>query len=88
MRYIGSPFYFSFTEIAKGMSMASPNSAVTAAGSVYFMDRGEFYIYAGSVKRLPCPVLSTVFDDFDIRRDIRFSQDLIQISQKYGGYII
>tara|TARA_R110002033_G_scaffold158390_1_gene194505 strand:- start:363 stop:2762 length:2400 start_codon:yes stop_codon:yes gene_type:complete len=66
MRYIGSPFYFSFTEIAKGMSMASPNSAVTAAGSVYFMDRGEFYIYAGSVKRLPCPVLSTVFDDFDI----------------------
>ena len=65
MRYIGSPFYFSFAEVAKGMSMASPSAAVAASGSVYFMDRGEFYIYAGSVQRLPCPVLSTVFDDFD-----------------------
>ena len=65
MRYIGSPFYFSFTETAKGMSMASPNAAVNAGGTVYFMDRGAFYTYTGTAQRLICPVLGTVFDDFD-----------------------
>ena len=65
MRYIGSPFYFSFTETAKGMSMASPNAAVNAGGTVYFMDRGAFYTYTGTAQRLACPVLGTVFDDFD-----------------------
>ena len=65
MRYIGSPFYFSFTEVAKGMSMVSPNAAVNAGGTVYFMDRGAFYTYSGTAQRLVCPVLGTVFDDFD-----------------------
>ena len=65
MRYIGSPFYFSFTETAKGMSMVSPNAAVNAGGTVYFMDRGAFYTYSGTAQRLVCPVLGTVFDDFD-----------------------
>ena len=65
MRYIGSPFYFSFTETAKGMSMVSPNAAVNAGGTVYFMDRGAFYTYTGTAQRLVCPVLGTVFDDFD-----------------------
>ena len=66
MRYIGSPFYFSFTEVAKGMSMISPNAAVNADGKIYFMDRGGFYLYTGTAQRLPCPVLTTIFDDFDL----------------------
>ena len=65
MRYVGSPFYFSFTEVARSISMISPNAAVNANGTVYFMDRGAFYRYAGSVQKLPCPILTTVFDDFD-----------------------
>ena len=65
MRYTGSPFYFSFTEAAKGMSIVSPNAAVNAGGTVYFMDRGAFYTYTGTAQRMVCPVLGTVFDDFD-----------------------
>ena len=65
MRYVGSPFYFSFTEAARGMSMVSPNAAVNANGRVFFMDRGSFYSYTGTAQKLSCPVLSTVFDDFD-----------------------
>ena len=65
MRYVGSPFYFSFTEVARGMSMVSPNAAVNANGRVFFMDRGSFYTYTGTAQKLSCPVLSTVFDDFD-----------------------
>ncbi len=65
MRYVGSPFFFSFTEIARGMSMISPNAAVNANGRVFFMDRGSFYMYTGSVEKLECPVLTTIFDNFD-----------------------
>ena len=71
MRYIGSPFYFSFTEVAKGMSMISPNAAVNANGAVFFMDRGAFYTYTGTAQRLPCPVLGTVFDDFDLDQSFK-----------------
>jgi hypothetical protein len=66
MRYVGSPYYFAFTEVARGMSMISQNAAVNANGRVFFMDRGDFYVYAGSVQKLKCPVLTTVFDDFDL----------------------
>lgn len=65
MRYVGSPFYFSFTEVARGLSIISPNAAVNADGTIYFMDRGAFYRYSGSVQKIPCPILTTVFDDFD-----------------------
>ena len=65
MRYSGSPFYFSFTEVARGMSMVSPNAAVNANGRIFFMDRGSFYTYTGTAQKLTCPILSTVFDDFD-----------------------
>ena len=66
MRYIGSPFYFSFTEASKGMSLISPNAAVNADGTVFFMDRGAFYQYTGTAQKITCPVLGTVFDDFDL----------------------
>ena len=29
------------------------------------MDRGAFYTYTGTAQRLACPILGTVFDDFD-----------------------
>jgi hypothetical protein len=71
MSYVGSPYYFSFSEVSKGMSMISPNAAVNANGTVFFMDRGAFYTYTGTAQRLPCPVLSTVFDDFDLSQSFK-----------------
>jgi|GEM_PF-2416545 hypothetical protein len=66
MRYTGGPFYFSFTEVGKGMSLISPNAAINANGVVFFMDRGDFYMYTGGVEKLNCTVLTTVFHDFDL----------------------
>ena len=65
MRFVGAPFIFSFNEVATGMSMASPNAAATAGGTVFFMDNGAFYQYAGSAQRLPCTVLDHIFGDFN-----------------------
>lgn len=66
MRYVGRPFIFNFTDIEGGTSMISPNAAVNAGGRVYYMDRGGFYMYAGSVQRLPCSVRDYVFSRIDL----------------------
>lgn len=71
MRYTGDPFYFAFSTVGVGMSMISPNAAASANGVTFFMDRGAFYRYTGTVQRLTCPVLSTVFDDFNFDQDYK-----------------
>ena len=65
MRFVGSPFVFSFTEVAEGFSLISPNSVVNADSKLFFMDRGGFYIYSGRVQRLPCTVLDYVLSDIN-----------------------
>jgi hypothetical protein len=66
MRYIGVPFVYSFNPVAENISMISPNAAVTAADAVFFMDREGFYVYRGSVQRLPCSVLDYVFTNIQM----------------------
>lgn len=61
MRFVGAPFIYSFTPVAENISMISPNAAIAAADAVFFMDREGFYVYRGSVQRLPCSVLDYVF---------------------------
>jgi len=65
MRFVGEPFIFSFTEVAEGMSLIGPNSAVNANNRVYFMDRNGFYVYSGTAERLPCTVLDYVLSDLN-----------------------
>lgn len=62
MRFVGAPFVYAFTPVAEGVAFVGPNAAVAVGDSVYFMDRGGFYIYSGSVQRIPCSVHRYVFD--------------------------
>ena len=66
MRFVGSPFIFSFNEVATGMSLISPNAVATGGNTVFFMDNGAFYQYSGSAQRLPCTLLDQVFSDFNL----------------------
>jgi len=68
MRFAGPPFVFQFTVVAKNVSMISPNAAVSANGMVFFMDRGDFYVYAGTVQSLPCSVREYVFKDINLEQ--------------------
>ena len=65
MRFVGAPFIFEFTRLSTDVSMISPNAAVNARGAVYFMDRGNFYVYNGSVQPLPCSVKEHVFSNLN-----------------------
>tara|TARA_R110002167_G_scaffold17231_5_gene66086 strand:- start:1010 stop:2863 length:1854 start_codon:yes stop_codon:yes gene_type:complete len=66
MRFVGSPFIFQFSTLSTDISMISPNAAVNARGVVYFMDKGNFYTYNGSVQPLQCSVLDYVFSNLNV----------------------
>jgi len=66
MRFVGPPFVFDFSTISTDTSMISPNAAVNARGSVFFMDEGGFFVYNGSVQPLPCSVKDYVFSNLNV----------------------
>ena len=45
--------------------MISPKAAISAGEVVYFMDRGGFYFYNGSIQRITCSVLDYVFSNIN-----------------------
>ena len=65
MRFVGSPFYFSFNEIARGIGMIAPNAGVAVGGQVFFMDDGAFYRATGNIERITCTVLDHIFSDIN-----------------------
>jgi len=66
MRFVGSPFIFQFALLSHNISMISPNAAANARGSVYFMDRGGFFVYNGAVQPVPCSVKDHVFSNLNL----------------------
>ena len=65
MQFIGPPFTFGINVVAEGITVAGPLAAVSVENSVVWMGQNEFYIYAGSVQRLPCPIKDYIFSDIN-----------------------
>jgi len=63
--FIGPPFTFGLNLINNNTGLISPNGAVTSPSGVYWMGYDNFYVYNGSVSKVPCSVLSYVFDDIN-----------------------
>tara|TARA_R100001463_G_scaffold124691_1_gene181832 strand:- start:49287 stop:51149 length:1863 start_codon:yes stop_codon:yes gene_type:complete len=65
MQFIGPPFTFGINLINENTGLMAPKAAVTAPTGVFWMGYDNFYTYTGAVKKVPCTVLSYVFDDFN-----------------------
>ena len=65
LQYLGAPFTFGLSEISRNITIASANSAIAVNDFVFWMGSKEFYVYGGTVQRLPCTVLDYVFSDFN-----------------------
>ena len=72
MRYVGGDLVFSFSLVAGNTSILGPNTSVTIGDKVFWMDRENFYAYAGSVQVVPCTVLRYVFDDINLDQSFKF----------------
>ena len=65
MQYLGPPFTFGINEISTNITVASPLAAIAVEDNVFWMGAEEFYVYGGSVQRLPCSVRDYVFSDIN-----------------------
>lgn len=65
MQPVGGQEIYSFRQVGEGISIASPAAATEANGIVYFMGVTNFYIYDGTLRVLPCPVWTKVFEDIN-----------------------
>lgn len=65
MRYIGTPYVYSFDRVGSFCGVAGPNAAAALDSFAVWMGTNGFYIYDGVVKPLPCDVQDYVFSDFN-----------------------
>jgi len=65
MQYLGPPFTFGINLISENTTIMGPMAAIAVDDTVYWMGAEEFYVYNGSVQRLPCTVRDYVFSDFN-----------------------
>jgi hypothetical protein len=65
MQFIGPPYTFGVSLLNSSTGLASPKAAINSPAGVFWMGQENFYVYNGSVKKVPCNVLTYVFDDFN-----------------------
>jgi hypothetical protein len=66
MQYVGDPFIYGISEVSRNISIVGQNAAVAIGDAVYWMGRGQFYLYNGNVKEIPCSVKEYVFTDLNL----------------------
>jgi hypothetical protein len=66
MRFTGPPYTFTISMVASNVSILGPNVSVTIGDKTFWMDRENFYVYAGRVQTVPCTLLRYVFDDINL----------------------
>jgi hypothetical protein len=65
MQFIGPPFTFGLSTIADNTTIAGPLAVTSVQDTVYWMGKNEFYVYTGTVQRMPCSVRDHVFSDLN-----------------------
>ena len=71
MQYLGDPFTFGVQEVSSNISTISPKCMIAAGDAVFWMGKGEFYVYDGTVQQLPCDVKEYVFDGLNSQQGLK-----------------
>jgi hypothetical protein len=75
MQFVGPPFTFSIRQVGSNCGCISQHGAVFVNGAVFWMgDSGNFFIFDGTVKTLPCSVEDFVFTTQGDNLGINFTQ--------------
>tara|TARA_R110000803_G_scaffold38158_3_gene82389 strand:- start:3380 stop:5500 length:2121 start_codon:yes stop_codon:yes gene_type:complete len=65
MQFLGPPFTFGISTVSENITVAGPNAATSVEDNVFWMGAEEFYVYGGTVQRIPCTVRDYVFSNFN-----------------------
>ena len=73
MRYVGPPYIYSRRLIASSCGIISRQAVASVAGFAVWMSyNGNFFMYDGSVRPLPCDVSKYIADDMNVVQDDLF----------------
>jgi len=62
---LGPPFTFGINLISENITIAGPLAAIAVEDSVFWMGAEEFYVFSGTVSRIPCTVRDFVFGNIN-----------------------
>ena len=65
MQYVGTPYTFGFQQLGTNCGGVSQNAAADVNGVCFWMSAQSFFVFDGTVKKLPCSVQDAVFNNFN-----------------------
>jgi hypothetical protein len=65
-QYLGPPYTFGFQQLGANCGIIAPHASVDVNGVAYWMSKDAFFVFDGSVKKIPCTVQDYVFEDLNI----------------------
>jgi hypothetical protein len=66
MQFIGPPFTFGLRQLGQNCGIIGSHAGVDLNGISYWMSQDSFYLFDGSVKKLPCTVEQFVFKNINL----------------------
>ena len=75
MQFIGPPYTFGFNQLGANCGCSGPHAAIDVNGVAFWMGIEAFYVFDGTVKKLPSTVQDYVYEDIN----------LIQRNKIYAG---
>ncbi len=66
MQYVGPPYTFGFQQLGANCGCIGPHAAVDINGLAFWMGTEAFYVFDGTVKKMPCTVQDYVFKDINL----------------------
>ena len=65
MQYVGPPYTFGFSQLGSNCGLIGAHAAADVNGVAMWMSQGAFYLFDGTVKKIPCTVQDYVFKDLN-----------------------
>ena len=66
MQFIGPPFTFGLRQLGQNCGIIGQHAGVDLNGVSYWMSQDSFYLFDGTVRKLPCTVEQFVFNSINI----------------------
>ena len=66
MQYIGPPYTFGFQQLGANCGCIGAHAAVDVNGLAFWMGTEAFYLFDGTVKKMPCTVQDYVFKNINL----------------------
>ena len=72
MQFIGPPYTFGFSQLGTNCGCVGAHAAIDVNGIALWMGKEAFFVFDGTVKKIPCTVQEYVFKDMNLIQASKF----------------